>query len=43
LKSEGWPVELLETMYLEDETKAWQRLAFTADPEQFIEMLTAIS
>jgi protein PhnA len=23
LKSEGWPVELLEMMYLEDETRAW--------------------
>ncbi len=33
LKSEGWPSDLLEMMYLEDETKAWAEAGIQRGPQ----------
>lgn len=33
LKSQGWPVDLLEMMYLEDETKAWAEAGIQREPQ----------
>jgi protein PhnA len=33
LKSEGWPVDLLEMMYLEEETKVWAEAGIQRGPQ----------
>lgn len=33
LKAEGWPADLLDMLYLEDETLAWAKAGATEDPE----------
>ena len=36
LRSEGWPQDLLEMMYLEDETRAWAEAGSSDDEEKVI-------
>lgn len=37
IKGEGWPADLLDMMYMEDQTLAWAKVGMEEEPEQTIQ------